>query len=72
METGDDGQPILACLECGSPLENHQPDAELPELFLATCDLCKSWHLVNFEDDDAIATVIKLPSFAHLRRVLHP
>ena len=71
-ETGPDGQPSIHCLECQGPLETHQPDADLPGLILATCDLCKAWHLVDFEDSDDVAFVIIFPNHSQLRKVLRP
>jgi len=33
------------CPQCGSSLTLHQPDPELPDRLLATCEECKSWFL---------------------------
>ena len=33
------------CPSCGCLLTLHQPDLELPDRLLATCDDCKSWYL---------------------------
>lgn len=35
----------LACRNCGSDLGLHQPDPEMPERILGTCDECKTWYL---------------------------
>lgn len=50
----DDGDAPLethktVCPQCGKGLSIHQPDEELPDRLLATCDHCKSWFLVNGE-----------------------
>ncbi len=39
--------PILSfcCPQCESFLTLHQPDPELPDRLLATCEDCKSWYL---------------------------
>ena len=37
----------FCCEHCGSLLTLHQPDPELPDRLLATCDECKSWYLSN-------------------------
>jgi uncharacterized protein YbaR (Trm112 family) len=37
----------LCCPYCECPLTLHQPDAELPERLLATCDNCKSWYVTD-------------------------
>ena len=60
----------MRCIECQSPLETHQPDADLPGQILATCERCKAWHLVDFEEGDETAFVILLPKLAQLRKVL--
>ena len=39
----------LTCPRCGSPLSLHQPDSQLPDRLLATCDDCKSWFLADTE-----------------------
>ena len=44
------------CLDCHTELLLHQPDPELPDRLLGTCDECKSWFLV----DAAEGTVIPL------------
>ena len=36
---------VFRCSRCGTPLTLHQPDPELPDRLLATCDRCKSWYL---------------------------
>ncbi len=37
----------LTCPHCEFPLTLHQPDPDLPDRLLATCDDCKSWFLAN-------------------------
>lgn len=37
----------IRCPRCESSLSIHQPDTELPDRLLATCDECKSWFLAN-------------------------
>ena len=37
----------LTCPHCEFPLTLHQPDPELPDRLLATCDDCKAWFLTN-------------------------
>ena len=36
-----------SCPNCGSALSIHQPDEELPNRLLATCNCCKSWFLTD-------------------------
>ena len=37
----------LLCRNCGSDLDLHQPDLEMPERILGTCDECKTWYLFD-------------------------
>jgi uncharacterized protein YbaR (Trm112 family) len=37
----------VSCPRCENPLTLHQPDEELAERLLATCEDCKSWFLTN-------------------------
>jgi C4-type Zn-finger protein len=37
------------CPSCDETLILHQPDVELPDRLLATCENCKSWFLTNSE-----------------------
>ena len=37
----------IHCLACDCELILHQPDPDLPERLLGTCDACKSWFLVE-------------------------
>jgi hypothetical protein len=37
----------LRCPRCGYYLTFHQPDPELEDRLLATCEECKSWYLAN-------------------------
>ncbi len=38
-----------SCPRCGCPLTLHQPDPDLADRLLATCDECKSWYLTDPE-----------------------
>lgn len=49
-----DGQVMICCPHCEYSLTLHQPDPELPNRLLATCDDCKSWFLT---DSNGIALV---------------
>ena len=35
------------CPGCGGDIELHQPDIELPNRLLGTCQDCKTWYLLN-------------------------
>src|SRR5271166_1436500 len=37
----------LVCRDCGGDLSLHQPDPEIPERILGTCDECKTWYLFD-------------------------
>ena len=37
----------VCCPQCDTPLTLHQPDEELVDRLLATCEACKSWFLAN-------------------------
>jgi len=39
----------ICCPRCECNLTLHQPDPELADQLLATCDECKSWFLTNSE-----------------------
>jgi hypothetical protein len=38
---------FIGCPQCGSPLTLNQPDPELANRLLGTCDDCKSWYVTN-------------------------
>jgi hypothetical protein len=40
-------QVAICCPQCEQRLTLHQPDPELPDRLLATCDECKSWYLTD-------------------------
>ena len=40
-------QLVICCPECECPLTLHQPDSDLPNRLLATCDDCKAWFLTD-------------------------
>ena len=37
------------CPECRGDLDIHQPDVELPDRLLMTCDRCKAWFIADGE-----------------------
>jgi hypothetical protein len=37
----------VCCPRCESSLSMHQPDSDLSDRLLATCDECKAWFLAN-------------------------
>ena len=42
-----DSRALTHCENCGCELQLHQPDPDLPERLLGTCQECKSWFLVD-------------------------
>jgi hypothetical protein len=45
---------LTHCQECESTLRLHQPDPELPDRLLGTCDDCKSWFLIDLAEEIVI------------------
>ena len=41
------GEAIYACPGCENDLTIHQPDLDLWDRLLATCDECKSWFVLE-------------------------
>ena len=46
----------ICCPHCEYSLTLHQPDSDLPDRLLATCEECKSWFLTN--SDGVVLTPI--------------
>ena len=67
-----DGLSLISCLSCRKPLDIHQPDPDLPERILATCEACKSWHLVDYDPATDLAVVVLLPDGVAFRAVTQP
>jgi hypothetical protein len=47
----------VLCLYCENPLTLHQPDEELANRLLGTCEECKSWFITNFDG----STLVPIP-----------
>ena len=39
------------CQICGDDLDLHQPDCEMPDRLLGTCGGCKTWYLLNDDQE---------------------
>jgi hypothetical protein len=50
----------ICCPDCECSLTLHQPDSDLPDRLLATCDECKAWFLAT-SDGDILIPVPQLP-----------
>jgi hypothetical protein len=53
------GSMIVNCPRCEFELTLHQPDPELGDRLLATCEECKSWFLTNSEG----VALTRIPEF---------
>jgi hypothetical protein len=51
----------IACLDCSSPLTLHQPDPELADRLLGTCEGCKHWYLVDLVPGGSGGFLVGLP-----------
>ncbi len=60
------GLGAIPCRRCGVTLDLCQPDPNLPERFIATCDECGEWSLVESSPDRLWATVVSLDALANL------
>ena len=54
------GEVIHACPHCESNLTIHQPDQDVWNRLLATCDDCKSWFLTDSERSAFVAITASL------------
>jgi len=51
LETGRVEAVFPGCRNCGEYLDLHQPDCDLPNRLLGTCGNCKTWYLLNDDQD---------------------
>ena len=51
----------IHCLACAGPLDFHQPDPDLPQRMLGTCDSCKTWYLITFTQASDDVVLVQLP-----------
>jgi hypothetical protein len=64
-----EGLSAVRCLSCAKTLDIHQPDSDLPDRMLATCESCKRWYLIECSPDDSEAVVVLLPPAEPFREV---
>ena len=38
---------LICCPRCEGTFSLHQPDTDLPDRLLATCDECKAWYVLT-------------------------
>jgi uncharacterized protein YbaR (Trm112 family) len=48
-QSGIDCLAGTSCPRCRENLFVHQPDPEMPERLLGTCEACKSWYVIAAE-----------------------
>ena len=62
--TSDPDDPLVfQCTSCHDSLVLHQPDEDLPDRLLGTCQECRTWFLI----DRATEVMVKLPDENTLR-----
>lgn len=59
-------EEMASCPGCGAGAVLHQPDIDLPDRLLATCEACGTWSLVVILPDGDRALAIPLPGGATL------
>jgi hypothetical protein len=67
IPTAPAGPGPLRCLNCGETLQFHQPESDLPDRMLGTCDECHQWHLIDFVPGKPEAVVAPLPAGDQVR-----
>ena len=55
------------CINCSTPLELHQPDADEPRRFVGTCDRCGRWYLLDWVPLSSEGRMLLLPSYEELQ-----
>ena len=54
----------MACPRCHNCLSIHQPDEQLPDRLLGTCEECRTWFLINA----AAGVIVRLPNEEEMER----
>jgi hypothetical protein len=62
----------VCCLNCGAPLELHQPEAEEPRRFVGTCDQCGRWYLLDWVPLSGEGLMVMLPTHEQLQTAIKP
>ncbi len=63
VTTDHDDPLVVQCASCHGSLVLHQPDEELPERMLGTCEECQTWFLIYADTQ----LMLKLPDEKMLR-----
>jgi len=61
-----DSPLMVACVDCKSGLDVHQPDMAQPERLLGTCEQCGAWYLLACRADRRDMVVMRLPEEAEI------
>jgi hypothetical protein len=67
VQVGGEDATWVCCLNCGAPLEVHQPDSEDPGRFIGTCDQCGRWYLLDWVPLTVEGVMLMLPSHEELQ-----
>jgi hypothetical protein len=62
----------VSCLNCGAPLEIHQPDVEEPQRFIGTCEQCRHWYVLYWSPLATEGLMLILPSYEELQAMHGP
>ncbi|HEV3163259.1 MAG TPA: hypothetical protein VGZ22_04405 [Isosphaeraceae bacterium] len=65
----DEGLSSILCPKCQGPITVHQPDAQLPDQLLGTCDGCGAWYVLGLMSASNEALVLHLPIHELVQRV---
>jgi hypothetical protein len=58
------------CMSCGSSLDLHQPESEVPDRLLGTCPQCQRWYILDFITDEAV--IVSLPEAEVFLKIVRP
>ena len=58
------------CLACDVYLELHQPDAQVPERLLGTCEACGRWYVIDRVSGTDESVMTLLPEGVSIRNAL--
>jgi len=56
----------VCCLNCGEHLDQIQPETQLPERLVGSCDHCGRWYLLDWDPGSLKGLMVLLPSHEEL------
>ncbi len=67
-----DGIEHQRCSACGSPLEVHQPDLDIPHRLLGSCSCaeCGIWYAIIVTPDRLDSYLVRLPSVVEMMEAI--